>query len=111
MITCTTQNVIYDLWCNKCRNSPAVSLGSDQYTGKTENMASSRFNNHKSDVNLGKISKGVSEHFNSPGHSASDMRFLPFEKINSNDPTLLRSREEYWIEKKKNLEFGINRQK
>ena len=74
-------------------------------------MASNRFNSHKSDINVGNISKGVAEHFNLPGHSTSNMRFLPFEKINSDDPTLLRSREEYWISRKHNLEFGINRQK
>ena len=104
-------NVIYDLWCNKCRFSPSASIGSDQYTGKTENLASSRFSAHKSDVNTGKLSKAVSDHFNLPGHTTSDMRFLPFEKITSSDPTLLKPREEYWIMKKKNLEFGINRQK
>ena len=110
-ITCTSKNIIYDLWCQKCRDSPSAIRGSDQYTGKTEKMASSRFSSHKSDTNTGKISKAVAEHFHLPGHKFSDIRFLPFEKINSNDPTLLRSREEYWISKKKNLEYGINRQK
>ena len=74
-------------------------------------MASNRFSSHKSDVNTGKISKSVAEHFNLPGHKPSDMRFLPFEKVFSNDPTVLSSREEYWILKKKTLEFGLNRQK
>ena len=74
-------------------------------------MASSRFSSHKSDVNTGRISKAISEHFNLPGHKVSDMRFLPFEIVKENDGTLLSSRETYWIEKKKNLEFGMNRQK
>ena len=62
-------------------------------------------------VNSGKISKAVSEHFNVHGHKTSDMRFLPFELIKNSDHTLLSSREEFWIDKKKTLEFGINRQK
>ena len=111
IITCTTENVIYDLWCNKCRNSPSAKPGADQYTGKTENMASNRFNSHKSDINTGKLSKAVTDHFHLPGHSISDMKFLPFEKVNSDDPTLLKSREEFWILRKENLQHGINHQK
>ena len=110
-ITCTTSNVIYDLWCDKCRNSPSVTKGSDQYTGRTSNMASIRFSAHKSDVNTGRISKAVSEHFKLPGHKVSDMRFLPFEIVTESNETLLASRETYWIDRKKNLQFGINRQK
>ena len=64
-----------------------------------------------SDVSTGKIFKAVAQHFNQPGHKLSDMCFLPFETVNSNDPMVLASREAYWIEKKKTFEFGINRQK
>ena len=55
--------------------------------------------------------KAVSEHFNGTGHSMSDMRFLPFEKIPQLDATLLAAREEYWIRKKQSYEKGINCQK
>ena len=110
-ITCTSKNVIYDLWCQKCRNSPYAEKGSDQYTGKTSNMASLRFSSHKSDINTGKISKAVADHFTLPGHKTSDLRFLPFEIIKKDDLTLLASREEFWIQKKKLLQYGINRQK
>ena len=110
-MTCTSKNLIYDLWCNKCKNSPSLANGSYQYTGKTGNTASIRFSAHKSDVNTGKISKAISEHFNLPGYKASDMRFLPFEQVFSDDPFVLSSSEEYWILKKRNLEFGLNRQK
>ena len=85
--------MIYDLWCSKCRNSPSSAPGSDQYTGKTIGTAAMRFSNHKSDVNTGKISKAIAEHFNGPGHKTSDMRFLPFEIVRGNDPMLLTSRD------------------
>ena len=39
------------------------------------------------------------------------MRFLPFEVVHNGDPTLLASREQFWIDKKKTFEIGINRQK
>ena len=109
-ITCTTKNVIYDLWCNKCRNSATTDPGSDQYTGKTTGDGGTRFSHHKSDVNTLK-DKAVSSHFQLPGHSSSDMRYLPFEHVAGGDQTLLASREEYWIKKKKTLECGINRKK
>ena len=81
------------------------------YVGKTSGDGASRFCRHKSDVNTGK-DKAVPNHFNLPGHSSSDMRFLPFEALKGGgDATLLASREQYWIDKKKTFVFGINRQK
>ena len=64
--TCTTDNVIYDLWCKKCKENPSATPGSDQYVGKTGNTASHRFSSHKSDVNNFKTSKAIGEHFNLP---------------------------------------------
>ena len=58
-----------------------------------------------------KKNKAIAEHFNGPGHSLSDMLFLPFEKIKYEDETLLASRETFWIRTKKSYEVGINRQK
>ena len=107
IITCTSQNIIYDLWCDKCKQS--ADPGSGQYTGKTTGDGATRFSAHKSDVNLCK-DKAVAKHFNLPGHSSSDMRYLPFEIVHG-DATLLASREEYWIKTKKTFEFGINRHK
>ena len=109
IITCKTKNILYDLWCDKCRGSPGAIPGCDQYTGKSSTDGATRFSGHKSDINTRK-NKAVAEHFNQPGHSSSDARFLPFEVVHG-DETLLNSREQYWINKKKTFEFGINRQK
>ena len=110
VISCTTKSVIYDLWCHRCRTAVPANPGADHYVGRTEGTAASRFNNHKSDINTGKL-KAVSDHFKQPGHKLSDLRYLPFEVVHSNDPTVLASRETYWIEKKKTFQFGINCQK
>ena len=83
----------------------------DPYTGRTENTASERFNGHKSDISTGKTFKAVAEHFQLPGHKLSDLRFLPFEQVMSSDPTVLASREQYWIARKETYSLGINRQK
>ena len=109
VITCTTKNIIYDLWCEKCRWSAMANPGTDQYTGKSTNDGVTRFTGHKSDINTRK-EKAVAAHFNQPGHSSSDLRFLPFEVVHG-DETLLSSREQYWIKKKRTFELGINRQK
>ena len=101
VITCKTKNIIYNLWCDKCRGSPGAIPGCDQYTGKSSNDGATRFSGHKSDINTRK-NKAVAEHFNQPGHSSSDARFLPFEVVHG-DETLLNSREQYWINKKKLL--------
>ena len=85
--------------------------GFDQYTGKTENTASERFKGHKSDILTGKSYKAVADHFGQQGHKLSDLRFLPFEVVQSNDATVLASRETFWIEKKETFKLGINRQK
>ena len=82
-----------------------------KYTEKTTDTAAIGFIAHQSNVRTLKFSKAISEHFNRPGHSISDMKFLPFEKIYNKDETLLASREEYWIMKKENYEKGINRKK
>ena len=70
----------------------------------------SRASAHRSDVRTHK-NKAIAEHFNGPGHSMADMQFLPFEKINGEDETLLASRETHWIRIKKSYQVGINRQK
>ena len=91
-------------------NAGMPNPGSDHYCGKTSGDGATRFSQHKSDVN-NKRDKAVSEHFNLPGHSSSDMRFLPFESVAGGDATLLASREQYWIKKKGTFETGLNRQK
>ena len=107
-ITCTDDFILYDIICKKCTSlHPGEN---DLYTGKTTDSAASRSSAHRSDVRTGK-KKAVPEHFNGPGHSISDMLFVPFEKIMNKDETLLKSREEYWIRRKLSYEKGINRQK
>ena len=43
--------------------------------------------------------KSVGVHFRSAGHSHSDMRVLPIEKVRSSEPFVLEARERYWIQK------------
>ena len=102
-ITCRDEFVLYDIECKKC---------GEQYVGKTTQSAVSRYSGHKSSVVTGKVEKSVGDHFNRPGHNVSDMIFTPFEKVWKKDETLLRSREEYWIEKKQTFTGrGMNKER
>ena len=101
-INCKTSGVVYKISCNKCTNFT--------YIGETGRPLKTRFYEHFNDATKKDESKPCGKHFNQPGHSSSDMRFLPFEVVHG-DETMLRSREEYWIRKKKTFELGINRQK
>ena len=88
-----------------------VGIRHQQIQDQTNTQERLRFNGHKSDIITGKIYKAVAEHFHQPGHQLSDLIFLPFESVNSSDPTVLASREQYWISKKQTFNLGINRQK
>lgn len=100
-IRCTDNYVIYSITCRRCPNV--------QYIGQTSQQAASRFSNHHSDITTKKVHKPVAAHFNLPGHGASDMIFLPFEKLRFKDKTLLEVRERHWIQKKKSLLLGLNK--
>ena len=60
--------------------------------------------------------KPVGAHFRLPGHSHSDMVFLPIEKVISKDKFVLEAREAYWIDKYESvktkpvdtIEHGLN---
>ena len=97
-------------------------LKGPQYVGVTQRQARVRFSEHLgSAVQPSQVDtiKPVGVHFRSPGHSHSDMRFLPIEKVRSNDRFILEARESFWIDKYKSIknipvdviEHGLNLKK
>ena len=83
------------MFCSKCKNK--------QYVGESKNTMRIRFASHRSDIKLGKKNTGkipyIIQHFNSPGHSLSDMRALPIEQVCRKDTAYRRSRERFWFTK------------
>ena len=72
-ITCTDDFLIYNILCKKCTiEHPG---DKDMYTGKTKDSIAARSSAHRSDTRTEK-NKAVSDHFNGPGHSMSDMIFF-----------------------------------
>ena len=93
-LTCTSTNIIYLLYCNKCNNS--------QYVGVTKNSLKTRFYQHRSNINKN-TGTLVTKHFNSVNHSLLNLKCLPIEKLfcYNNDARLRR--ETFWINKLETL--------
>ena len=87
---CNTENIIYCIECKvpRCKHI--------QYIGKTSDPLKVRFGAHRSDVNSQK-DKAISNHFNSPGHSISDMTITIVEKIYNKNPLFLREKEKFYM--------------
>ena len=70
--------------------------------GCTTRPAKVRFGEHVGSVtqpSQANTNKPVGVHFRLPGHSHSDMVFLPIEKVRNKDKFVLEAREAYWIKK------------
>ena len=101
-ISCNTLNLIYLVTCKKC---------GIQYVGMTKNRLRTRINGHRYDIR-NKLDKPVARHFNSDGHSLSDMSVQGIEKITGLQDSSLNlrlKREAFWIYELKTLNpEGIN---
>ena len=98
--TCEALNCIYLIQCKKCNQ---------QYIGETKNFYI-RTQKHLSDAKTGK-DNAIGEHFNSPGHSVSDMTFTVIEMLNRTDIQYRKTKESWYIEQW-NLKYkGLNRKK
>ena len=116
-LTCTDENIIYVISCEK-DNGDCAKVH-PQYVGETGHSAKWRCSRH-----LGTITNDsqvdttvpVGVHFRMPGHSHSDLKFLPIEKIFSKNPFVRKVRETFYIKqyqtlKSKNvnvIEHGLN---
>ncbi|KAL8596200.1 hypothetical protein ACOMHN_021240 [Nucella lapillus] len=89
-VSCTTKNIIYMLFCDKCAHV--------QYVGETKNMLKTRFYLHRSHIgkNVGTL---VTRHFNLPNHTVNNMRCLPIERVYTDSLRYCRARENFWINK------------
>ena len=100
-LSCTTPGVIYCITCTK-DSGQCAQVGGPQYIGCTGRKVKTRFSEHVGSVTQpgqSNTNKSVGVHFRSAGHSHSDMRVLPIEKVRSSDPFVLEARERYWIQK------------
>ena len=102
VLDCGSRNVIYLTSCGKCGL---------QYVGKTSQTLRSRLNNHRNRLKQ-LCDLYLYNHFNSDGHSITDLNIMPIEEVvltaddNLTLVSKLLTREEHWI--KELGSYGLN---
>ena len=71
-VDCQTKGIVYCITCTKC---------SLQYIGTSKNSLQDRFANHIGYVRSRDMSQATGRHFNSRGHSLSDMKVFIVKKV------------------------------
>ena len=99
-VNCKSANIIYCISCTKCRV---------QYIGESERSLQERFSEHRGYVANKQLTKATGQHFNLPGHGASDMLVTIIEKVRSLDPLVRKQREEHYIMKFNTRYKGLNK--
>ena len=66
-----------------------------KYIGETKRILKFRLADHRGYINNQDESKATGEHFNSPGHSLSDLSIIALVK--KNDDLYRKEREKYFI--------------
>ena len=91
VLTCESENIIYLLFCVKCKNA--------QYVGETQGSLRKRFYTHRSDISRNKgFCTHVISHFNGVNHSVNDLRCHPIEQVYKKIKEYRRERERFWID-------------
>ena len=98
-VNCQTKEIVYSITCKKC---------SVQYIGTSKKSLQDRFANHRGYVTNKDFSQATGRHFNSRGHSISDMTVVIVEKVYSEDEILRKERESHFIRKFNSKFKGLN---
>ena len=103
MVNCVTENVIYKIGC-KVHNCKF------EYIGETKRRFCDRFAEHKGYVTNKKLDHPTGEHFNTRGHSITDMAPVIIEQVLPKENVHLRKRrEKHWINKYQAADNGANK--
>ena len=70
-----------------------------------------RFSEHLGYIKSDKTNEPSGEHFSLPGHKLSDIEGMVLEHVRSDNPYILRAREELLIQKFDSYKFGLNKEK
>ena len=87
-LNCQTKGIIYCITCKKCLI---------QYVGTSKHTAQTRLSQHAGYIRNKNLSQPTGRHFNSRGHTLSDMSFVILEKVMSDDVLLREERESHYI--------------
>ena len=81
-----------------------------KYVGETKRILKFRLADHRGYVNNHDYTTATGEHFNSPGHSLSDLSITILERVKTNDDLYRKEREKYHIRKFNTYYKGLNKQ-
>ena len=81
-----------------------------RYVGETKRLLKHRLAEHKGYVNNKITSQATGAHFNSPGHTLSDLKIMILELVKYRDTAYRKEREEYFIKKFNTFYEGMNKQ-
>ena len=101
--TCHSANVIYLIECKKERCK-------QRYIGHTKRKLKIRLAEHRGYVINNHKKRVTGAHFNTPGHSLSDLSIIALEHIELSEIDLLVERERFFIDKFNTIREGLNQQ-
>ena len=103
-VNCNSFNVVYMIECEKTKCN-------QKYIGETKRTLKSRLADHRGYITSENLSTATGAHFNSTGHSLSDMKISIIEQVKKKDDIYRKQREHYHIEKFNTFNRGLNKQK
>ena len=102
-LDCEISNCVYLIECKKANCNM-------KYIGETKRIMKFRLADHRGYISNQDETKATGQHFNSPGHSLSDLTITILEQVRSNDDLYRKEREKYFIRKFNTFYKGLNRQ-
>ena len=102
-LNCQSSNIVYLIECNKeqCKK---------RYIGETGRTLQCRIADHRGYIVNENLNTATGHHFNTPGHSVSNLRVTIIEKVKTNDESYRKIREKYHINKFDTYHRGLNQQ-
>ena len=94
----------------RCKKENCIKKPENLYIGMSKRKFQTRFSEHLGYIKSEKVFEPSGEHFNLPGHTLSDIEGMVLEKVRSENPYILRAREELLIKKFDSYKFGLNKE-
>ena len=101
-LDCNSFNIVYMIECQKenCKK---------RYVGETKRSLKYRLAEHRGYVLNQHTVKATGAHFNTAGHSLSDLKIIIIEQVKKKNTEYRKQREKYFIRKLKTLNIGLNK--
>ena len=89
-IGCKTSNLVYGIWCEKCKKVV--------YVGQTGDTIYRRVQNHLSSIRCNRVGRiPVNRHFTGEGHNEGDFKVVGLERTWGNSEDRRKFREMRWV--------------